>query len=102
MQFYSFRFGDMKMAQADPASPKLIAMDMSFGFKAPDAPAVQALELTVHVPHDEARTVAETQRAAYAAAQALLRSAADYTGSRSCEALAEETQKNRAFVVKAS
>lgn len=102
MEFYSFRFGDLKVAQADPASPKLIAAEMSFGFKAPDAPAVQAIELTVHVPHDETKTVAETQRQAYSAAQALLRAAAGYAGSKSCEALSEETEKNRAFVVKAS
>jgi hypothetical protein len=102
MEFYSFRFGDMKVAQADPASEKLVAVEMSLGFKTPGRPVVEAIELTLHVAQDEAKSVAATQREAYAAAQALLGAAADYVRSRSCEALAEETEKNRAFAVKAS
>jgi hypothetical protein len=100
MQFYSFRFGDMKVAQADPASAKLIAVEMSIGFKA-DAPAVESVAVTVHVPHDDTKSVAATQREAYAAAGRLLEAAAATMRAKSCEELAAETESNRAFAIKA-
>jgi microcystin degradation protein MlrC len=101
MQFYSFRFGDMKVAQADAASPKLIAVEMSFGFKAADAPAVGELAVTVHVPHDEAKTVAATQKEAYAAAGRLFEAAAELLQTKSADDLAADTEENRAFPVTA-
>ena len=57
MDFYSFRFGDMKMVQADAASQKLMAVEMGLGFRRPDRHTVEALNLTVHIPHDANQTV---------------------------------------------
>jgi hypothetical protein len=101
MEFYSFRFGEMKVAQADAASPKVMAVEMKLGFRNPERHTIEALAMTVHVPHDPDKTVSAAEKEAYAMAQALLRSAADYAAARSCEELCQETEKNRAFVVKA-
>ena len=101
MEFYSFRFGDMKTAQADASSQKTIAVEMSFGFKAPDPATVEAITLTVHVPHAADKTLGGTEEEAYRQALALLRAAADYCGSRDAEALFRETERNKAFAVKA-
>ena len=95
MEFYSFRFGEMKVAQADAASPKTMAVEMKLGFKNPERHTVEAIAVTVHVPHDSA-----AEKAAYGIAQALLKSAADYCAAKSCEELCQETDQNRAFVVK--
>ena len=99
MNFYSFRFGDMKVAQADPASPKTMAVDMRLGFKAADRHTVETVMLTVHVPHDPDKTVSAAEQEAYRLAQTLLRTAADYCASRDVKQLCEETEKNRAFVI---
>lgn len=100
MQFYSFRFGDMKVAQADAASPKLMAVEMTLGFKIPDQHTVETLEVTVHVPHDPDHSVKAMQQQAYDRAMRLLRAAADYGAPRTPEELCDETEKNRAFVIK--
>src|SRR5215207_2452017 len=60
MDFYSFRFGDMKMVQADAASQKLMAVEMGPGFRRPDRHTVEALNLTVHIPHAANQTVTAT------------------------------------------
>ena len=100
MEFYSFRFGEMKVAQADAASPKTMAVEMKLGFKNPERHTVEAIAVTVHVPHDPDKRVSAAEKAAYGIAQALLKSAADYCAAKSCEELCQETEKNRAFVVK--
>lgn len=99
MQFHSFRFGDMKVAQADRDSPKLIAVEMSFGFKAADVPAVQVLAATVQIPHGDDKTVAATQEEAFAAACRLLEAAAGILRDKTPEELTAETERNRAVVV---
>jgi hypothetical protein len=99
MKFYSFRFGDMKIVQADAASPKLMAVELDLGFKAPDRHTVESLALTVHIRHDPSQTVTATQQEAFRAAVALLRSAADYCASKDAEELCEETERNKAFAV---
>ena len=99
MNFYSFRFGDMKVAQADPASPKTMAVDIRLGFKAGDRHTVETVMLTVHVPHDPDKTVSAAEAEAYRLAQQLLRAAADYCASRDVKQLCDETEKNRAFVI---
>ena len=101
MNFYSFRFGDMKVAQADPASPKTMAVEISLGFKAPDQRTVETIMLTVHVPHDPDRTVSAAEQEAYRMARTLLRTAAEYCASRDVKQLCAETEKNRAFVITA-
>ena len=45
MEFYSFRFGEMKVAQADAASPKTMAVEMKLGFKNPERHTVEAIAL---------------------------------------------------------
>lgn len=100
MEFYSFRFGDMKVAQADAASPQLMAVEMTIGFKIPDQHTVETLSLTVHVAHDPDQSVKATQQRAYDRGMQLLRAAADYGAARTPEQLCEETEKNRAFVIK--
>ncbi|HEX8168163.1 MAG TPA: hypothetical protein VF601_20540 [Beijerinckiaceae bacterium] len=100
MEFYSFRFGEMKVAQADAASPKTMAVEMRFGFRDPERHTVEAVAVTVHVPHDPDKTVSAAEKEAYAVAQELLRTAADHCAPRSCAELVEETEKNRAFAVK--
>ena len=100
MEFYSFRFGEMKVAQADAASPKTMAVEMKLGFRNPERHTVEAIAVTVHVPHDPDKSVSAAEKAAYGIAQALLKSAADYCAAHSCEELVAETEKNRAFVVK--
>jgi hypothetical protein len=102
MKFYSFRFGDMKVAQADPASPKTMAVEMRLGFKAPERHAVETIAVTVHVPHDPDKTVSAAEQDAYRSAQELLRVAADYCAARDIKQLCEETEKNRAFVINSS
>ena len=87
MEFYSFRFGEMKVAQADAASPKTMAVEMKFGFKNPERHTVEAIAVTVHVPHDPDKSVSAAEKAAYGIAQALLKSAADYCAAKSCEEL---------------
>lgn len=99
MQFYSFRFGDMKVAQADPSSPKMMAVEVNLGFKDPDQHAVEALKLTVHVPHDPDKTVSATEQDAYRKVQNLLSAATHYCASKSIKELCEETEKNKAFVI---
>jgi hypothetical protein len=99
MEFYSFRFGDMKVVQADAASPKLVAVEMGFGFRMPDRHTVESLTLTVHIPHDPNQTVTATQQEAFSGAVALLRSAADYCSAKSPEQLCQETERNKAFAV---
>ena len=99
MQFYSFRFGDMKVAQADPASPKMMAVEVNLGFKDPDRHTVEALKLTVHVPHDPDKTVSATEQDAYRKAQRLLSAAAQHCASKSIKELCDETEKNKAFVI---
>jgi hypothetical protein len=102
MEFYSFRFGEMKTVQADAASPKLIALEMELGFKAPEHHTVESLALKVHVPHDPNQTVVATQEAAYRAATALLRAAADHCTARTAGELCEETERRKAFAVTSS
>jgi hypothetical protein len=99
MDFYSFRIGDMKVAQADAASPKTMAVEMSFGFKAPERHAVETIALTVHVPHDPDKTVSAAEQEAYRLGQELLRKAAEYCATRDVKQLCAETEKNRAFVI---
>jgi hypothetical protein len=99
MKFHGFRFGNMKVAQADPDSPKLIAVEMSFGFKAADVPAVQVLAATVQIPHDNDKTVTAPQEEAFAAARRLLEAAAAMLRDKTPEELAAETERNRAVVV---
>ena len=99
MDFYSFRYGDMKVAQADAASPKTMAVEMSFGFKAPERHTVETIMLTVHVPHDPDKTVSAAEQEAYRLARELLRTAADYCATRDMKELCAETEKNRAFVI---
>ncbi len=99
MKFYSFRFGDMKVAQADPASRKTMAVEMRLGFKAPERHAVETIAVTVHVPHDPDKTVSAAEQEAYRLAQTLLKTAADYCASRDVKQLCDETEKNRAFVI---
>jgi len=99
MDFYSFRFGDMKVAQADAGSPKTMAIEMTLGFKAAERHAVETIELTVHVPHDPDKSVSAAEGEAYRIAQQLLRAAADHCASRDAKQLCEETEKNRAFVL---
>jgi hypothetical protein len=102
MNFYSFRFGDMKVAQADPASPKTMAVDIRLGFKCPERHTVETVMLTVHVPHDPDKTVSAAEQEAYRLAQTLLKTAANYCASRDVKQLCEETEKNRAFVISSS
>jgi hypothetical protein len=102
MDFYSFRIGEMKVAQADPSSPKTMAVEINLGFKAPERHTVETLELTVHVPHDPDTTMSAAEGEAYRLAQELLRAAADYCGSRDIKQLCDETEKNRAFVIKSA
>jgi hypothetical protein len=99
MDFYSFRFGDMKVAQADAASPKTMAVEIKLGFKVPEQHTVESLALTVHVPHDPDKTVSAAEAEAYRLAQQLLRAAADYCASRDVKQLCEETEKKKAFVL---
>ena len=99
MNFYSFRFGDMKVGQADPASPKTMAVEIKLGFRAADRHTVETVMLTVHVPHDPDKTVSAAEQEAYRAAQTLLKTAADYCASRDVKQLCDETEKNRAFVI---
>jgi hypothetical protein len=99
MQFYSFRFGDMKVAQADPSSPKMMAVEVNLGFKDPDRHTVEALKLTVHVPHDPDKTVSATEQDAYRKVQGLLSSAAHYCAMKGIKELCDETEKNKAFVI---
>ena len=94
MEFYSFRFGEMKVAQADAASPKTMAVEMKLGFKNPERHTVEAIAVTVHVPHNPESVVSGLRELG------LLKSAADYCAAHSCEELCQETEKNRAFVVK--
>lgn len=100
MEFYSFRFGEMKVAQADAASPKTMAVEMRLGFRAPERHTVESVAVTVHVPHDPDKTVSAAEKEAYRLAQELLRAAADHCAARTCAELCEETEKNRAFLVK--
>ena len=72
MEFYSFRFIDMKVAQADTATPKVMAVEIGLGFKAPGQHTVEAIKLTVHVPHDPDKTVSAAEKEAYGIAQELL------------------------------
>ena len=99
MDFYSFRFGDMKVAQADAASPKTMAVEITLGFKAPERHTVETILLSVHVPHDPGKTVSAAEQDAYRLAQTLLRTAADYCASRDVAQLCAETEENRAFVI---
>jgi hypothetical protein len=99
MNFYSFRFGDMKVAQADAATPKTMAVDLKLGFKAPDQHTVETILLTVHIPHDPDKTVSAAEQEAYRVAQELLRTAADYCQARDEKQLCQETETNKAFVI---
>ena len=101
MEFYSFRFIEMKVAQADAASPQMMAFDIGLGFKAPGQHTIEAITLTVHVPHDPDKTVSAAEKEAYAIAQKLLRAAADHCATRDIQQLCDETEKNKAFFVKA-
>ena len=102
MNFYSFRIGDMKVVQADAASPKTVAVEIRLGFKAPERHTVETIALTVHVPHDPDKTMSAAEQDAYRLAQTLLRTAADYCASRDIKQLCDETEKNRAFVIDSS
>ncbi len=99
MNFYSFRLGDMKVAQADAASAKTMAVEMSVCFKAPERHTVETIELTVHVPHDPDKTVSAAEQEAYRVAQELLKTAADYCAPRDVKQLCDETEKKKAFVI---
>ena len=99
MEFYSFRIGDMKVAQADAASPKTMAVEIRLGFKVPERHTVETITLMVHVPHDPEKTVSAAEQEAYRVAQELLKTAADYCSSRDVKQLCDETEKKRAFVI---
>ncbi len=99
MDFYSFRYKDMKVVQADAASPKTMAVEMSLGFKAPERHTVETITLTVHVPHDPDKSVSAAEQEAYRLAQELLRTAADHCAARDVKELCAETEKNRAFII---
>ena len=101
MEFYSFRFGDAKEARADAASPKVVAVEMTFGFKAPERHTVETVALTVHVPDPGGGGLAEAQKTAYALAQDLLRAAAAHCAARGPDDLLRETEERQAFVLKA-
>ena len=100
MEFYSFRFIDMKVAQADTATPKVMAVEIGLGFKAPGQHTVESVTLTVHVPHDPDKTVSAAEKEAYATAQKLLRAAAEHCATRDIQQLCDESEKNKAFFVK--
>src|SRR5829696_6829727 len=95
MEFYSFRFGEMEVAQADAASPKTMAVEMKLGFKNPERHTVEAIAVTVHVPHDPDKSVSAAEKAAYGIAQALLESArAGSARTESSEAPASPTHSS--------
>jgi hypothetical protein len=77
VEFYSFSFGDMEIAQADENSPKLVVVNVTFGFKAEDTHTVQVVEARVMIPHQADATPDGMQQAAYERTRTLLRAAAD-------------------------
>ncbi|KAA2234758.1 hypothetical protein [Salinarimonas soli] len=94
MEFYSFSFGDMKVAQADQDSPKLVAVDVTIGFKADDTHTVQAVEARVTIPHQADLTLDGMQQAAFERVHSLLCAAAEQCSERTHAELAaaSETQ----------
>ncbi len=102
MDFYSFRIGEMKVAQADPASPKMMAVEINLGFKAPERHTVETITIHVHVPHDPDKTMSAAEQEAYRLAQELLRKAADHCAARDIKQLCDETEKNRAFMIRSA
>jgi hypothetical protein len=78
VEFYSFSFGEMSIAQADEASPKLVAVEATIGFKAEDTQTVQVVEVRVMIPHREDLGHDEMRQAAYERVRLLLRAAADH------------------------
>jgi hypothetical protein len=100
MQFYSFRYGEMKVVQADAESPELTAVEICLSFKAANTHTVEPITLMVHIPHDQTRTAESTQFEAYRAATRLMKIAAEYCQQRTPDELIDETEKNHAFSTK--
>jgi hypothetical protein len=98
MEFYSFRYGDTKAARADAASPRVVAVEMTLAFKAPERHTVETLALTVHVPDPDGPEAA--RREAYALARELLQAAADHCAAHSADDLLRDTEERQAFVLK--
>ncbi len=56
----------------------------------------------MHVPHDPDKTMSAAEQEAYRLAQELLRAAADHCAARDVKQLCDETEKNRAFMIKSA
>jgi hypothetical protein len=92
VEFYSFSFGDMKVAQADETSPKLVAVDVTFGFKAEDTQTVQVVDVRVMIPHQADLPPEGLQQAVYERTRLLLRAAADQCAAKGHAELAASSQ----------
>ena len=92
MEFYSFSFGDVRVVQADQASPKLVAVDVTFAFKVEDTHTVQVVEVRVMIPHQVDLTSDSMQQAAFERTRALLQAAAEQCATKTHTELAAASE----------
>lgn len=99
MRFYSFSFGEMKLAPSDGDRPPTLATELHFGFRAKDDGPVQSVTLMIRVPQDDTRGQDAMAQDAYAAAGELLRCAADLCEKHTRQELEEHTRSDEAIVL---
>jgi hypothetical protein len=99
MQFYSFSFGEMKLAPSDGDRPPTLATELNFGFRADHDGPVQSISLRIRVPQDPGRDAGAMALDAYAAAGQLLRCAAELCETHTRHELEERTRSDEAIVL---
>ena len=93
MDFYSFSFGEMQVAQADASSPKIVAMDVRVAFSDPKTKGAHLLTVHVQVPDGADMTIDDLQKEAFRTAQQVLRVAVRHCEGKTPEQLKETSEK---------
>ena len=93
MDFYSFSFGEMQVAQADASSPEVVAMDVRLAFTDPETKAAHLLTVQVHVSGGADMTIADVQQVAFEKALRTVQAAAAYCEGKSPAQLEEASEK---------
>ena len=93
MDFYSFSFGEMQVAQADASSPEVVAMDVRLAFRDPETKAAHLVTVQVHVSGGADMTIANVQQEAFEKALRTMRAAAANCEGKTPDQLQEASEK---------
>jgi hypothetical protein len=93
MDFYSFSFGDMQVAQADASSPEIVAMDVRLAFRDSETKGAHLLTVQVQVPGGADSTIADVQQEAFEKMLQILQAATAYCQGKTPNQLKEASEK---------